>query len=1164
MSSIIEQAINSGVFVLDGAMGTAVQTMDLTIDGDYFGRENCIDILSKTRPEIVKQIHTSFLAVGVDAVETNTFGANRLVLLEFDDEAATWAYELNVRSAKIAREACEEAGGDRFVLGSMGPGTKLVTLRQTTWEIMLESYKEQASGLIDGGVDAFLIETCQDVLQVKCAVNACIDALLASGKSTQDIPIMVSVTIETTNTMLVGSDLQTVVHALAPYPILSLGLNCATGPKLMEPHVAWLCKHWQGNISVVPNAGLPELVDGAAHFPLSAQAYAASMKRFVTEYGVNIIGGCCGTTSKHLKAFVELKSDVTIAKRTPAPLVPSATSLYRPVEFKQDTSILIVAERTNANGSRKFKRLLEEDLWDGLVGMAKEELADGAHVLDVCVDYVGRDGVADMDELVARLTQHVDAPIMLDSTDAKAIEAGLKRSGGRCIVNSINLEDGEKRLDDICPLLHRFGAACVALTIDEEGMAKTAAAKIKVAHRLHDLYTKKWNLRSSDLFIDVLTFTIATGMDADRRLALETLDAIETLSKELPECSFLLGVSNVSFGLKPPARRVLNSVFLHEATQRGLTSAIVHASKILPKHRVPQEQWDAAMWLVYDHRGKQRPDGFEEDFDPLLHFLSLFEDESVEEPEDVSDQPLDVQLRSHILNGQKDGLHETLDASLEQWSALDIINDHLLDGMKTVGELFGSGQMQLPFVLQSAEVMKMAVKHLEPHMEKGEMVDRGRIVLATVAGDVHDIGKNLVDIILSNNGYTVFNIGIRKSIEEIVQAAETHQADAIGMSGLLVKSVGVMEQNLHELNARGITIPVMLGGAALTRHWAESRLRSLYQGKLYYGRDAFEALSVCDHLVSCTLDTIDVAIEQRLAKRAEVEAKVQKSRKTRVERGGDIATIESSVEVVDVPAPPFFGSRMDDTVELDEIYPYINTTALFRGQWGYKKGSLSREAYDELLKETVEPIFKRLQSQCKEESILKPQVVWGWWPCNQDGNDVVLFDPVDHDKEIQRFNFPRQTKRAMRCISDFFKPLESGERDVIGLSCVTVGDEVSNRTKQLFDNDEYTEYLYLHGIGVECAEAIAEYWHKKMRGELGIDGDDKSTPKELFAQGYRGSRYSFGYPACPEMSHQDILFSLLEPERIGCMLTENWEIVPEQSTSAIIVHHPQAKYFSAK
>ena len=845
-------------------------------------------------------------------------------------------------------------------------------------------------------------------------------------------------------------------------------------------------------------------------------------------------------------------SDVKRPQRTVESIAPSATSLYQPIEFKQDTSILIVAERTNANGSRKFKRLLEEEQWDGLVEMAKEELEGGAHVLDVCVDYVGRDGANDMDEIVGRLAQHVDAPLMLDSTDAKAIEAGLKRAGGRCIVNSINLEDGEKRLDEVCPLLKQYGAATVALTIDEEGMAKTAARKVEIAKRLHDLYTDKWGLDASDMMIDVLTFTIATGMEADRKLALETLDAIEMLATELPECSFLLGVSNVSFGLKPAARRVLNSCFLHEAVNRGLTSAIVHASKILPKHRISEEHWDGAIKLIYDKR--------EGEFDPLIHFLSLFEDDDVVEEEEVSQLTLEERLRKHIIDGKKDGLEDAINEALQSWGALEIINNHLLDGMKTVGELFGSGQMQLPFVLQSAEVMKRAVAQLEPHMEKGEAVDKGRIVLATVAGDVHDIGKNLVDIILTNNGYSVFNIGIRQTIEEILSAATEHCADAIGMSGLLVKSVGVMEQNLHVLNNKSVNIPVLLGGAALTRHWAESHLRELYNGALYYGRDAFEALTVCDKLVSGQLNEVDTAIDARLAKRREVEAKVQAGRKERVEKSGDREPEE--LGNVDVPVVPFYGSRVVTDINLHDIYPYINTTALFRGQWGFRKGSLSTEAFAELEQDVIEPIFERLKEECMEESILRPQVVYGWWPCQSEGNDVVIFDAEDPEKEIARYTFPRQSKRSMRCLSDFFKPVGS-EKDIIGMSCVTVGSEVSKRTRELFDNDEYTEYLYMHGIGVECAEGLAEYWHKVMRAELGIGYEDKPTPKELFAQGYRGSRYSFGYPACPEMDKQEILFRLLEPERIGCSLTESWEIVPEQSTSAIIVHHPQAKYFNA-
>ncbi|HIN83910.1 MAG TPA: methionine synthase [Phycisphaerales bacterium] len=1154
MKKHITKAMREGIFVIDGAMGTAVQAMQIDIERDYIGRENCTDVLTRSRPDLVRAIHTSFLEVGVDAVETNTFGANRLVLSEFDEELATWAFDLNKESAQLAVEACSRVEGDRYVLGSMGPGTKLISLGQTTWDNMLDSYTEQARGLLEGGVDAFIIETCQDILQVKCAINACLDALTFYDKTTETIPILVSITIETTGTMLVGSDLQTIVHALAPYPIFSLGLNCATGPELMEAHIAWLSENWSGEISVVPNAGLPEFVSGCAHFPLSAHAYGMAMKRFVEKYGVRIIGGCCGTTPKHLASFIDLKSELHVANRTTKQLIPSSTSLFTPVEFKQDTSILIVAERTNANGSRKFKRLLEEEQWDGLVDMAREELSGGAHVLDVCVDYVGRDGVADLEKIVGRLAQQVDAPLMLDSTDAIAIEAGLKRAGGRCIVNSINLEDGEKRLDDICPLLKKFGAAAVALTIDEEGMAKTASRKVEIAKRLHSLYTEKWGLKSSDLLIDVLTFTIATGMESDRKLALETLDAIEMISIELPECGLLLGVSNVSFGLKPSARRVLNSVFLHEAIQRGLTSAIVHASKILPKHRIDEHHWAAAIDLIYDNRTENK--------DPLLYFLSLFETDVIEEDEDQIDRSLEEQLRSYILDGKKEGLQAVLEEALKEWSALTIINDHLLDGMKTVGELFGSGQMQLPFVLQSAEVMKKAVGILEPHMEKGEVIDKGRIVLATVSGDVHDIGKNLVDIILSNNGYTVFNIGIRQKIEAIIEAATIHKADAIGLSGLLVKSVGVMEQNLHELNTKSISIPVLLGGAALTRHWAESHLRTIYNGPLYYGRDAFEALSVCDKLVTNQLCDVDEQIEARLKKRAEVEAKVQSGRTDRVDK---VRLDEShSLDVVAVPSAPFFGSKMETEIDLDLIYPYINKTALFRGQWGFKKGALSRENFDNLVEETVEPIFERLKKWCKEENVLRPKVVYGWWPCASDGDDVVIYDSEDHDKEIARYAFPRQSKRARRCLSDFFKPINCGERDVIGMSCVTVGDEISRRTRDLFDKDEYTEYLYLHGIGVECAEALAEYWHKKMRIELGIAGDDKSTPKELFAQGYQGSRYSFGYPACPEMEKQEIMFKLLEPDRIGCTLTESWEIVPEQSTSAIIVHHHQAKYFSAK
>ena len=1162
MPPAITQAIADRILVLDGGMGTAVQGRALDVAGDYLGRENCVDLLVRGCPALVHDIHASFLAAGSDAVETNTFGANRIVLGEFDDECATWARELNAEAASIARTACEEAGGQRFVLGSMGPGTKLISLSQVSWDAMLGSYCEQATGLLEGGVDAFLVETCQDLLQAKCAICACMDALAQAGRSVDDVPIMVSITIETTGAMLLGSNLEAVANALRPFPIASLGLNCATGPAEMADHVAWLSRHWDRPISVVPNAGLPTLVDGQAAFPLGPAEFAESMARFVTEHGVQIVGGCCGTTPQHIAALREALGDASPVDRSVTEPAPGCSSLYTSVDYLQDASLLIVAERTNANGSRKFRELLDREDWEGMVSMAREELDGGAHLLDICVDYVGREGEVDMAELAARCARQVDAPIMLDSTQVETIEAGLKHAGGRCIVNSINLEDGERRFDDICPLLARFGAAAVALTIDEEGMARTAKTKVAVAQRMCDLYVEKWGLQACDLLIDPLTFTICTGAEADRRLALETLEGIERIAEALPECGIILGVSNVSFGLAAPARRILNSAFLAEAQQRGLTAAIVHASKILPRNRVADDLWDAALWLIHDRRGEDRPEGKGEDFDPLVHYLELFEDHEEAPQEDTSALPLPQRLARHIIDGRRDGLEDALDEALTQWPAVEIINNHLLVGMKEVGELFGSGRMQLPFVLQSAEVMKKAVKHLEPHMEVGDASGRGCVVLATVAGDVHDIGKNLVDIILTNNGYNVINLGIRQPIASMVDALSEHDADAIGMSGLLVKSVGVMEENLKGLNERALKVPVLLGGAALTRHWAESRLRDLYGGPLYYGRDAFEALRVCDHLAEGDLSVIDAEVDARLAKRSEVEQRVAAGRRERIERGEGVATLAPALDVVDVPDAPFLGARIEEDLALDDIYPFINTVALFRGQWGFKRGALSSEEYEDLITGTVEPIYEELKARCREEAILRPRVAWGWWPCAADGDDLVIFDPEDADRQIERFSFPRQRKAQQRCISDFFRPIGDDVRDVIGCSCVTVGAEISRATRALFEDDRYSDYLYLHGIGVECAEGLAEYWHKRMRGELGIGGDDKPTPRELFAQGYRGSRYSFGYPACPEMSDQVKLFGLLDPSRIGCTLTENFEIVPEQSTSAIIVHHPQARYFN--
>jgi 5-methyltetrahydrofolate--homocysteine methyltransferase len=1198
MASQFLHHLDRRILVFDGSMGATIQNMTLDVQRDYLGRENCVDLLVKSRPDIIQDIHESFLKVGADVVETDTFGANKLVFAEFDQELVGWTYAINKQAAEVARAACERystSDKPRFVAGSMGPGTKLITLGHTSWETMLDSYAEQARGLIDGGADVFIIETCQDLLQVKCAINACLDALKERGKTHEDIPIMASVSIETMGSMLVGSDITAVMSALGMFPICSLGLNCSTGPTEMGEHLAYLSKHWgdaKGGraISVMPNAGLPVLLQGKTSFPLGPEAFADAMAKFVDEFGIAIVGGCCGTTPEHIGQLVRAiqpvaspESSSASLRQTRRPVVepqkPGCSSLYSHVEFVQDNSFLIVAERTNSNGSKKFKRLLDEENWDGLVSMARDEVRDGSHLLDVCVDFVGRNGVRDMSEVISRYVRQVNVPIMLDSTQADVIEAGLKRCGGKCVVNSINLEDGEKRFDDICPLLKRYGAACVALTIDEDpqaGMAKTADRKLQIAERMHDLFTRRWELDERDLLFDPLTFTIATGVEEDRKLGLETLNGIELIAKRFPACGIVLGLSNISFGLKPSARAVLNSVFLHEAMKRGLTAAIVHASKILPRNKIDDEKWLAAEWVIFDARGEQRPQGKAENFDPLLHFISLFPDGEEAAGRDTSNDAnlsIEEKLQRHIVDGEQKNLEEHLHAAMEKYAPLQIINDHLLAGMKVVGELFGSGQMQLPFVLQSAQVMKKAVAFLEPHMEKAgvESGPKARIVLATVAGDVHDIGKNLVDIILTNNGYEVHNLGIKQPITQIVEALRESKADAIGMSGLLVKSVGVMEENLHELNRMGLEVPVLLGGAALTRHYAESHLRSVYKGPLYYGKDAFEGLRICEHLADDRLNAIDEEISARLTKRAEVEEKVSCMRERETGSGDEAqaggatvtAPVKSKVATdVKLPKAPFYGDRLIEHIDLDEIFPFINEVALFRGQWGYKKGSMSPEEYRRNLEEVVEPVFERMKKLCKEEQILRPAVVYGYFPCNSSGEDLIVFDPEDQDRKIERFKFPRQAKRERLCISDFFRPVESGEKDVVAFHCVTMGVEVSHRAKQLFERNEYTEYLHMHGMGVECAEALAELWHKRIRAELGIGHEDSPRIRELFTQHYRGSRYSFGYPACPDMSDQEKLFRLLCPERIGCVLTENWQIDPEQSTSAIIVHHPEAKYFN--
>ncbi len=1188
MPSRFATELERRVLIFDGAMGTSIHQKDLDLHADYCGCENCTDILVATRPDVIQEIHESFLAAGCDVVETDSFGSNKLVLAEFDLTPRT--YELNVKAAEVARAACAKHSTKdkpRFVAGSMGPGTKLITLGNTTWAAMHESYVEQARGLIDGGVDVFIIETCQDLLQVKCAVNAVLAALAEKGKTTDDIPIMVSVTIETTGTMLLGTEIAAAAHALSRYPIISLGMNCATGPTEMAEHVHWLGRHWGAaspgrRVSVIPNAGLPVLVEGRTEYPLAPDPFAAAIEKYIEQDGVGIVGGCCGTMPAHIAKLAEVAESLArrgvrgpaTSRRTVSMPAPSVTSLYSPQEYRQDNSILIVGERMNASGSRAFKRLLEAEDWDGIVSLAREQVRhDGAHVLDVNVDYAGRDNARDMAEVVRRVVRQVNIPLMLDSTQTATLEAGLMHAPGKCIINSANFEEGDHKFDQIMALARTYGAGVVIGSIDEDkeaSMARTADRKLAIAQRAFDRAVKVHGMAPADLLFDPLVLPISTGMESDRRSALETIEGVRAIAKAMPECQTTVGLSNVSFGLNPAARIVLNSAFLHELREAGLTGAILHFSKILPRTRIPDDQWNAALDLIYDRR--------REGFDPLQAFIELFKDVAAAGPKrEAKTLTLEERLRAHIIDGEKEGLAATIDEALAKYKPLEIINDHLLDGMKTVGELFGSGQMQLPFVLQSAEVMKMAVAKLEPHMDKVAGSSKGSIVLATVKGDVHDIGKNLVDIILSNNGFTVHNIGIKQTLPEIVKAWRETKADAIGLSGLLVKSVNVMEENLKELNDLGITVPVLLGGAALTRHYCESHLRNTYKGRTYYGRDAFEGLRTMDLIVTGQAATLDGEIEERLGKRSQAEEAINQSRiaklaaanapsatATAATSGGAKVRSDVSLDVA-TPRAPFIGSRVVTDIALDQIYPFINPVALFRGQWQVKKGALSDEAYEALLEDKITPIFEQLKARCRDERILRPAVAYGYFLCNSDGDDLIIWEASSPDekptRERLRFTFPRQADKRRLCISDFFRPVGDAP-DVIGMHCVTMGRHASEEAQKLFQANDYTNYLYLHGLGVETAEALAEFWHKRMRQELGIAGDDSPKIKELFTQRYRGSRYSFGYPACPNMADQEKLFALLDPSRIGCVLTENHQIDPEQSTSAIVVHHPQAKYFN--
>ena len=1163
----LREYIENHVLIADGAMGTMLQAANPSID-DFQGFEGCNEILNVTRADVVESVHQAYLKVGVDAIETNTFGANFANLAEYGIEERI--YELSFAGAAIARKCADEFSTEakpRWVLGSMGPGTRLPTLGHTTYDVLKKAYSANAKGLIDGGADALLIETAQDLLQAKAAINGARQAIEEFNNSDErafkkDILVIAQVTVETNGTMLLGSEIGAALNALEPLNIDLIGLNCATGPLEMSEHLRTLSLSSDLGISVMPNAGLPVLVDGGAHYPLSPTELAASLLTFAKDYQVQIVGGCCGTTPEHLAEVVKVLSGYQIAKRK-IEFESGASSLYQFVPFRQQNTYLAIGEKTNANGSRAFRDALLNDDWQSCVEIARDQIRDGAHMLDLSVDYVGRDGVRDMTEIASRFATSSTLPIVLDSTEPAVLKAGLESLGGRCIINSVNYEDGDgptSRFARIMPLVQEHGASVVALTIDEEGQARTAEWKLRVPRRLIKDLTENWGMHVGDILIDTLTFPIATGQEETRRDGLETISAIKALKEEFPEVQTTLGVSNVSFGLNPAARVVLNSVFLHECVEAGLDSAIVHPSKITPMARIDARQKEVALDLIYDRRTF---DGENCTYDPLSEFLQLFEGIELAASRNIRASelaalPLKQRLERRIIDGEKVGLTDDLDTAMaEGIKPLAIINDHLLEGMKEVGELFGKGEMQLPFVLQSAEVMKSAVAYLEPHMEKTSDAGRGRMLLATVKGDVHDIGKNLVDIILSNNGYQVVNIGIKQTINQIIDAAQENEVDAIGMSGLLVKSTVIMKENLEELTSRGLDQkwPIVLGGAALTRAFVEQDLAGVFPGEVRYARDAFEGLRLMDAIMAVKRGDEGAALPALRERRVKAVS--------RLDEPTEIDTVRSDVAVdIDIPKAPFFGSRIVKGIPLADYVGMLDERALFMGQWGLKG---ARGEYEAMAETEGRPRLRALLNEVQSKGWLEAAVVYGYFPCVSEGNDLVILhhEGPEKGKERVRFSFPRQRRDRRLCLSDFFASRESGKIDVVAFHVVTMGNTVSKAANELFAANAYREYLELHGLSVQLTEALAEHWHARIREEMSVRGDDAPDIQGILDQGYRGSRYSFGYPACPDIEQQTQLCELLEPGRIGVELSEEFQLHPEQSTSAIIVHHPEAKYFNA-
>ncbi len=1172
------------IIIFDGGTGTSFQNLNLS-SHDFGGDdlEGCNENLVLSSPNTVEQVHNSFLEAGCHVIETNTFGASSIVLDEYN--ISNKAYEINKKAAQIAKKCANlfsSINTPRFVAGSIGPTTKLPTLGHISFDKLKDSYEEQINGLIDGGIDLLLIETCQDVLQIKSALSASQEVI---KNRNIELPIMISITMETTGTMLVGSDIASALTILEPYNIDILGLNCATGPVQMKEHIKYLAENSPFAISCIPNAGLPENIGGVAHYKLTPLELKMQLMNFIYDFNVQLIGGCCGTTPehiKHLSSIIEEIVDKKINKRLPTVktnFVPSAASIYNAVPYKQDNSILIVGERLNASGSKKVRELLNEDDWDGLVSIAKQQQKENAHILDVNVDYVGRDGVKDMKEITSRLVTNINLPLMIDSTEADKMESGLKTVGGKCIINSTNYEDGDDRFNQVLKLALDYGAGIVIGTIDEDGMARTSQKKYDIAKRAL-IKTRSSGLADYEIFFDPLALPISTGIEEDRLNAKATIEAISKIRKSFPDIHIILGISNISFGLSPLSRINLNSIFLDECIKGGLDSAIIAPNKILPLSKISAETKKLCLDLIYDRRN------FENEiciYDPLVELTKAFQDITISDFKKASTSnknlTLEEKLKNHIVDGEKIGLEEQLNNALKKYKPLEIINTYLLDGMKVVGELFGSGQMQLPFVLQSAETMKFAVSVLEPHMETvDEKISNGKLLIATVKGDVHDIGKNLVDIILSNNGFDVINLGIKQDVSAIIDAQKKHKADCIAMSGLLVKSTAFMKDNLEAFNNAEINVPVILGGAALTPKFVNEDCSQIYKGKILYGKDAFTDLQFMNDYMDSKkkgnwsnekgfTNTDDNHIKLASPRSSAKDKNLNKN----IEKTKSIQLIENFnrsnfVEEEEPIKAPFLGTRVlqDIEIDFDKLIFYLDKNALFSGQWQIKKNKgQSVEEYNNYLDSYANPLLEKWINIILDKGLISPKAVYGYFRCGRNDNSIYLFDNVSN-KRISEFNFPRQKSGNNLCIADFYCDLKNNDPvDIFPMQAVTMGEIASEYSQELFKADKYSDYLIFHGLTVQLAEALAEYVHSIVRIECGFKSYEPNNNREILAQKYRGARYSFGYPACPKVSDSNIQLSLLDTKRINLTMDESEQLHPEQSTTAIISLHSKAKYFSA-